>query len=111
MTSPARALRRRSSAFRRITGARTTEESHRHSRRPPAIGEPVCRTALRPALARKEQIGLSCVSIFALALGIGATTVMFSVVYNVFFDPLPYKNFNRSWSCNPNLATLALEGP
>src|SRR5450432_3158908 len=39
--------------------------------------------------------GLSLVAIFALALGIGATTVMFSVVQNVFFNALPYKNFNR----------------
>jgi hypothetical protein len=36
------------------------------------------------------------IAIFALALGIGASTVVFSVVYNVFFHALPYKNFNRS---------------
>ncbi|MGC2816604.1 MAG: ABC transporter permease [Candidatus Acidiferrum sp.] len=36
------------------------------------------------------------VAIFALALGIGASTVVFSVVYSVFFDGLPYKNFDRS---------------
>jgi putative ABC transport system permease protein len=38
----------------------------------------------------------SLVAIFALALGIGASTVVFSVVYSVFIDALPYKNFNRS---------------
>jgi putative ABC transport system permease protein len=38
----------------------------------------------------------SLVAIFALALGIGATTVMFSVIYSVVIDGLPYKNFERS---------------
>jgi putative ABC transport system permease protein len=36
------------------------------------------------------------VAIFALALGIGASTIVFSVVYNVFFHALRYKDFNRS---------------
>ncbi|MGB6834574.1 MAG: ABC transporter permease [Candidatus Acidiferrum sp.] len=36
------------------------------------------------------------IAILALALGIGASTVVFSVVYSVFFDGLPYKNFDRS---------------
>ena len=35
----------------------------------------------------------SLIAIFALALGIGASTVVFSVVYNVFFLALPYKDF------------------
>ncbi len=38
----------------------------------------------------------SLIAIFALALGIGASTVVFSVVYNVFFRAFPYKDFNRS---------------
>ncbi len=38
----------------------------------------------------------SLIAICALALGIGASTVVFSVVYNVFFQALPYKNFDRS---------------
>jgi putative ABC transport system permease protein len=36
------------------------------------------------------------IAVFALALGIGATTVMFSVLYNVVFDPFPYKDFQHS---------------
>jgi len=36
------------------------------------------------------------IAIFALALGIGASTVVFSVVYDVFFRAFPYKEFNRS---------------
>src|SRR6266478_6311345 len=38
----------------------------------------------------------SLIAILALALGIGASTVVFSVVYNVCFHALPYKDFNRS---------------
>jgi predicted permease len=38
---------------------------------------------------------LSMMAIFALTLGIGASTIMFSVMYSVFFDALPYRNFNR----------------
>lgn len=44
---------------------------------------------------RKDR-RFALVAIFALALGIGACTVVFSVIYNAFFDALPYKNFNRS---------------
>jgi len=36
------------------------------------------------------------VAVFALALGIGATTVMFSVLYSVLVDPFPYRDFRRS---------------
>jgi predicted permease len=38
----------------------------------------------------------SLIAILALALGIGASTIVFSVVYNVFFQALPYKDFSRS---------------
>src|SRR5437899_682734 len=49
--------------------------------------------ALR-SLAKDRRFAL--IAIFALALGIGATTVMFSVIYNVVFDPFPYRDFQRS---------------
>ncbi len=44
---------------------------------------------------RKDR-RFSLIAIFALALGIGATTIVFSVVYNVFFHALPYQDYNRS---------------
>src|SRR6266481_3456868 len=44
---------------------------------------------------RKDR-RFSLIAIFALALGIGASTIVFSVVYSVFFRALPYKDFNRS---------------
>jgi putative ABC transport system permease protein len=49
--------------------------------------------ALR-SLAKDRRFAL--IAVFALALGIGATTVMFSVIYNVVVDPFPYRDFQRS---------------
>jgi len=46
--------------------------------------------------ALRKDPGASVVSIAALALGICASTVVFSIVYNVFVHAVPYKNFNRS---------------
>ena len=45
-------------------------------------------------LAKDRRFAL--VAIFALALGIGATTVMFSVLYAVVVDPFPYRDFQHS---------------
>ncbi|HEX8880941.1 MAG TPA: ABC transporter permease [Candidatus Acidoferrum sp.] len=44
---------------------------------------------------RKDR-GFSLTAIFALALGIGSCTIVFSVVYSALFDALPYKHFGRS---------------
>jgi putative ABC transport system permease protein len=44
---------------------------------------------------RKDR-RFSLAAILALALGIGASTVVFSVAYNAIFEPVPYKDFQRS---------------
>ena len=49
--------------------------------------------ALRTLLKDRR---FSLIAILALALGIGASTIVFSVVYNVFFHALPYKDYGRS---------------
>jgi putative ABC transport system permease protein len=50
------------------------------------------RCALR---SLRKDYRFSLVAILALALGIGASTVVFSVVYNAIFETVPYKNFDR----------------
>src|SRR5579872_3336888 len=43
---------------------------------------------------RKDR-GFALLSMLALALGIGATTVIFSVLDNVLLEPFPYKGADR----------------
>jgi putative ABC transport system permease protein len=38
----------------------------------------------------------SAMAILGLALGIGSTTLVFSLVYNLLFQPFPYRSFERS---------------
>src|SRR5215813_6863011 len=42
-----------------------------------------------------KNLSFSGFAIMALALGIGATTLMFSVVKSLLLEPLPYKDANR----------------
>src|SRR5258708_4925716 len=39
--------------------------------------------------------GFACIAVLCLALGMGATTAVFTVVDAVLFRPLPYKNPDR----------------
>src|SRR5262249_23878283 len=42
-----------------------------------------------------KKPGFTLVAVFTLALGIGATTTMYSVVYNVLIDPFTYADADR----------------
>src|SRR5437762_1047358 len=51
-----------------------------------------CRYGLRQL---RKNPGATAVMVFTLALAIGATTAIFSVVYGVLLRPLPYTDANR----------------
>ncbi len=43
----------------------------------------------------RKSLGFTLTAVVSLALGIGATTAVFSVIYGVLMDPYPYANANR----------------
>src|SRR5229473_114286 len=70
-----------------------------------------CRYGLRQL---RKNPGATAVMIFTLALAIGATTAIFSVVYGVLLRPLPYTDANRImaiFEVNSNAAWSHLADP
>jgi predicted permease len=90
--SPAEARR---NAVLRLGGVEQTKESYRARRGLPVL-ESLFQDFRFAARTLRKSPGFTVVAALSLALGIGASTVVFSVAYNIFFHALPYRAFNQS---------------
>jgi ABC-type antimicrobial peptide transport system permease subunit len=96
-----------------LGGPQQSKESHRDARSFPFLESLLqdLRFSLRLLF---KNLSFSLSAIFTLALGIGATTAIFSVVYGVLLRPLPYPNPDRIvriWELNANSNRMNFDDP
>src|SRR6201995_5739887 len=82
-------LEARRQAVIKLGGIETTKEEYRDRRGIPAV-ENLIRNLRYALRTLRRSPGFTAVAVLTLALGIGATTAIFSIVYSTLFESMPY---------------------